>query len=457
MNDRKSFSTVISNWRKLSVVELSRAWSGIKNFTRRTFTDSLHPDLPPKDAEKLLRQIKDCLETSDGGASSQAHAVEIGSQYFELSTEGRKKFLKILAENFDVDRKKVESAIAKYTGAISDTDLFKGEIALKEALTPPRLTLLKQFNALPQGFKFLIDLRADILPMKKESVPLSKLESDLKEILASWFDVGLLDLREITWNSSASLLEKLIKYEAVHAISSWQDLKDRLDSDRRCYAFFHNKIDQEPLIFVEVALVDKLADSIQKVLDQEVTPLNVKDANTAIFYSISNTQKGLAGISLGNFLIKDVVEKVSTDIPNIKNFATLSPIPGFRSWLDKKLGTEDADKFLEPVKKEIKTVLPEGKKGAKGLSEFIGSAEFVKQPQTEPLSIILKHLCAYYILKEKRDGKALDPVANFHLTNGARAERINIMADISPKGVKESYGIMINYLYKLSDIEENHE
>jgi malonyl-CoA decarboxylase len=262
--------------------------------------------------------------------------------------------------------------------------------------------------------------------MREESSRIGKndplfegLADDLRSLLASWFDVGFLELHRITWRSPALILEKIIAYEAVHAIQGWADLKNRLDSDRRLYAFFHPRMPDEPLIFVEVALTRGMAGDIQKLLDEHAPLEDVEKADTAIFYSINNAQRGLNGVSFGNFLIKRVVDALTHELPNLKTFATLSPIPGFRGWAEKN-----------------------------GLAGVIdGSNESTLLP-----------LVARYLNELNPDtGKARDPVAQFHLSNGARMERLNWQADCSAKGLAQSCGVMVNYLYRLSDIEANHE
>jgi malonyl-CoA decarboxylase len=263
-------------------------------------------------------------------------------------------------------------------------------------------------------------------------------------LFTSWFDIGLLTLERIDWGSPAALLEKLIAYEAVHEIQSWTDLKNRLDSDRRCYAFFHPRMPGEPLIFVEVALVAGMADNIQKLLDERAPHVDPATADAAIFYSISNTQTGLRGISFGNFLIKRVVDSLSHELPNLKSFATLSPIPGFRAWLDRQLADGESALLTPAKKSDLQAVLADP---AWAQEEAIAGA----------LAPTMRRLCAYYLLQEKSNGQPLDPVARFHLANGARVERLNWLADSSPKGLQESAGLMVNYLYRLVDIETNHE
>jgi malonyl-CoA decarboxylase len=270
--------------------------------------------------------------------------------------------------------------------------------------------------------------------------------------------VGFLDLQRIDWSSPASLLERLVGYEAVHEIRGWRDLKNRLDSDRRCYAFFHPRMPSEPLIFVEVALVKGLADSVQRLLDQKAPVLDPKDTDTAVFYSISNCQSGLAGISFGNFLIKRVVALLSAEFPNIKTFATLSPIPGFRRWLDAKLEAEPAELLGEEEGAALKSAVPGAESAAAALLTILGRRGWQRDPAAcKAAEPVLVRLCARYLLSESRNNRALDSVAHFHLSNGARVERLNMGADTSEKGVKESATLMVNYLYDPAKIDDYHE
>jgi malonyl-CoA decarboxylase len=325
-------------------------------------------------------------------------------------------------------------------------------------LEPPRLKLLTQFNALPDGVKFLVDMRAELMRLGRENGELQALEKDLKRLLAGWFDVGFLELRRITWQAPAALLEKLIDYEAVHEIRSWTDLKNRLDSDRRCYAFFHPRMPQEPLIFVEIALVSGLAGDVHALLDESQPVADPSSADTAIFYSISNAQRGLAGISFGNFLIKRVVDDLSRELPNLKTFATLSPIPGFRRWLDRQIEAGD-EKLLPEAEAKALSALVQGDSGGALLRAALAVEDWPERPElAEALEAPLSRLAARYLYREKRvDGRAADPVAHFHLSNGARMERLCWLGDRSEKGLRESAGIMINYLYRLGDIEQSHE
>ena len=304
----------------------------IKRAVRITFTGKIDPFLTGEDKRQIKKVIRNCVLAKGGEISSRARAVELGETYLNLNENGRRRFMKILSWEYDVDHEKIDKIIDRYKTADNAEKRIKAEMELSTALIPPRVKLLKQFISLTNGFKFLVDFRGDLLRMKDDP-HLVKLDADLKNILSSWFDIGLLDLQEITWESSASLLEKLMKYEAVHEIRSWTDLKNRLDSDRRCFAFFHNKMPNEPLIFVEVALVNEMSDNIRKLLDEEAVTIKPVEADTAVFYSISNAQKGLEGIHMGNFLIKRVVTELSKKLKNLKHFVTLSPIPLFRKWL----------------------------------------------------------------------------------------------------------------------------
>ncbi len=441
---------------RFSMGEIRKAWDGIIGIARKALVrrQGLEPRYENRDYLQDL--IHNCIYGRGGDVSARARTVELGTLYLQLSNEGKETFHDILAHDFDIDRQLLAEKISKLEEAQSQTDAINAEIELKETLSPPRIILLKQFSSLPNGLKLLIDMRAALLSRVREDHRLYKLSADIKEILAAWFDIGLLDLQEITWNSPAALLEKLIEYEAVHEIRSWEDLRSRLDSDRLCFAFFHNKMVSEPLIFVEVALVNKLSDNIQDLLNKEDEKIEPEHANTAIFYSISNTQPGLAGISLGNFLIKTVVQKLSAEFEDLKHFATLSPVPGFRKWLAPRLADGD-DGVLLPREVGILRELFDSQDVGPRLEEILAGDWNTREEISEIVRPILLRLCARYLLEEKKGDRALDPVANFHLSNGALLERINWLADISANGLDRSYGIMVNYLYRLSDIEKNHE
>lgn len=451
-----------SGFLERTLKNLRNAWQGIAGSEYDESAASLQPDLPDSDAARLLEQMHACLETRGGEVSARARAAALGRAYLALNEVGKLRFLEVLAENFGVDHDAVDAAVEVLQQAEDPISRDKAEHHLRKALIPPRLTLLTQFNALPEGVKFLVDMRADLLAESDLSSDMMGLQQDLKGLLKTWFDVDFLELRRIAWDSSsAGILEKLIAYEAVHAIESWDDLKNRLESDRRCFGFFHPRMPDEPLIFVEVALVDGMSASVQALLDENAPIIDPAKADTAIFYSISNAQKGLAGISFGNFLIKRVVSSLSIEFENLKNFATLSPIPGFRKWLDNRLADGDKD-LLTPAERKALNAVHGKSRGAKGKLKALLDDEGwpADQELSEALHGVLMRLAAQYLAHEKKregDLRTLDPVAHFHLSNGARLQRLNWKGDLSDKGLKQSSGMMVNYLYKLSHLEDNHE
>lgn len=414
-------------------------------------------DLPIEDLPRLRAQIQLCLEMRGGEVSARAETAILGSSYLELNDEGRSRFLKLLATDFDVDTAKVEHAIECWHQSEDVADRYANIQQFRQALEAPRLQLLTQFNELPEGVKFLVDMRAELMALKNDDPAIAALEGDLKRLLISWFDIGFLTLDCITWDSPASLLEKLIAYESVHEICSWDDLKNRLDSDRRCYAFLHPHMLGEPLIFVEVALTTGLARNVQDLLDETAPVDDLEQMDTAIFYSISNAQKGLAGISFGNFLIKRVVAKLSEEFPHINNFATLSPIVSFRRWLTEQLANDKSDLLTKSEQKSL--ALQCERLGVdSSLGNLLEIPSWPKDSQVcEVLQPLLTRLAAHYLSEEKRsNGRAFDPVAHFHLTNGAHIEQLNWMGDRSEKGLRQSYGLMVNYLYRLDRIESNN-
>jgi malonyl-CoA decarboxylase len=441
-----------------TVANLRNAW---REIAARALPSSglsaIRPDLPDDDLPILRRHIAECLETRGGEVSARARAAELGRTYLGLSAAGRKRFLELLANEYVVDRGDVRAAIRAYEDADDTAALAGAEEALRAALVSPRLILLRQMTTLPDGFKFLVDLRGELLKHVSGDGALAALDRDLQSLFASWFDVGLLTLERITWNSPAQLLEKLIDYEAVHEIRSWDDLKNRLDSDRRCYAFFHPRMPHEPLIFVEVALTNGIAGNIQELLDETAPPQNPQTCDSAIFYSISNTQAGLRGISFGSFLIKQVIDDLSRDLPNVKTLSTLSPMPGFRDWLDRQIAQDNPDLVGKGDLVKLQSVVA-AETGAAALKSLLERPDWQRDPAImSALEAPLKRLASRYLATEKANGMPLDPVARFHLTNGARMERINWLADRSDKGLRQSAGLMVNYLYRLNEIESNHE
>jgi len=424
---------------------------------RGPLKEGVSPELPDADAARVRRQIDACLEARGGQVSSRSRAAELGETYLVLDEIGRRRFLEILALEYDVEAEAVDSAIEARQQAADGSERRTAESYLREALVPPRVKLLGQFNDLSQGVKFLVDLRAELMMFAAEDPRLRALDADIHALLASWFDVGFLDLERMTWGTPAKILEKLIEYEAVHAIRSWDDLKNRLGDDRRCYAYFHPRMPDEPLIFVQVALVKGMSDNVQGLLDEDAPPGDPEDADTAIFYSISNCHLGLAGVNFGNFLIKRVVDDLASQLPNLKSFATLSPIPGFRDWLREHANGDQLRLFDDSEFQSLESLTGE-KDPVAGIESLLGEPDWMKRTDlTSVLEPILMRLCAAYLVNSRSGQRARNRVAHFHLSNGARIERINWLADTSPRGLAQSAGLMVNYRYKLSDIEKNHE
>lgn len=446
---------------EFTLAKLKKAWHGVTGSDFNASVASMNPDLPKRDAKRLREQMQACLNTKGGEVSARARAAALGEAYLALNTTGRTKFLKTLAADFDIDPAAVDAAVEGYNASAGpDEDGRRALTALQQSLVAPRITLLTQFNGLPAGVKFLVDLREELRSFKSDDPDLNGLERDLRGLLRTWFDIDFLELKEISWESApGALLEKLVEYEAVHAIRDWQDLKNRLESDRRCFAYFHPRMPNEPLIFVEVALVNGLAGNVAELLDQNAPGQDPDTADTAIFYSISNAQAGLAGISFGNFLIKRVVDSLSKDFKQLHQFSTLSPIPGFRTWLSKNLA-DGEEAFL--TKGDLKSLAEQGKRMGREdhrLLAFLSRTDWTEDAElAQALSHPLMHLAARYLIEGKHPrGTAIDSVAHFHLTNGSRIERLNWMADPSPKGLEQSAGMMVNYLYDLPEIDANHE
>jgi malonyl-CoA decarboxylase len=435
---------------------LRTAWRDIALSARGVLNRGPRPDLIADDGQLRLQMLQ-CLDGRGGEVTARARAAELGRTYLLLDDRGRERFWQILAGEFDVDHAAVDRCCAALAAASAPAERDAAERALRTALDAPRVTLMRQFNALPEGVKFLVDRRAELMGFGASEPLLHGVEEDLKRLLANWFDIGFLELKRISWESSAALLEKLMVYEAVHEIRSWNDLKNRLEADRRCFAFFHPRMPDEPLIFVEVALVTGMAGDIHALLDEAAPIGDPKAADTAIFYSISNCQRGLAGISFGDFLIKRVVDALAGELPRLKVFATLSPAPGFRAWLDRQADTTPRDLLLPAERATLEALDPDG--GEPDLRALLDRPEwFADAALATALREPLLRLCAHYLLHERRAaGRARDPVAHFHLSNGARVERLNWLGDTSEKGLQQSAGIMVNYLYRSADIEANHE
>jgi malonyl-CoA decarboxylase len=416
--------------------------------------DAVDLDLPESDWPRLRKNIDACLEGRGGEVSARTRAAELGETYLVLNTQGRRNFLELLAREYDIDNDQVEDVIVRRQQCSDENERRILTHDLQKLLEPPRSRLLRQFNDLEAGVKFLVDLRAELIPWSRGDETLKNLDHDVYSLLASWFDVGFLDLQRITWNTPAALLEKLTEYEAVHKIRSWQDLKNRLGEDRRCYAYFHPRMPDEPLIFVEVALVNGIAGNIQELLDEQAPVGDPQQVNTAVFYSISNCQAGLAGVSFGNFLIKRVAADLSAKLPNLKTFATLSPIPGFVGWLNSHIDELD----LSEHEHSAIQILNDNDRSKSDLRKLLkGTQSETDADVKNILQPVLKRLCARYLLHARRGDKAYDRVAHFHFSNGAQIEQINWAADLSDNGLEQSAGLMVNYLYQLTEIEARHE
>jgi malonyl-CoA decarboxylase len=419
--------------------------------TLRQKTEALSPRSLRRTLTLLQAVVDPRVSEVEGGRRAKA----LADWYAKAQAAERQDLWLLISEQFGPDALKVRAARDDYDAALGTVEEGPAEIRLRRALVSPRTRLLQRFAASSGGMRFLVDLRAELLPHLKGNKRLLALDAELENLFSTWFDVAFLELRSISWDSPASLVEKLIKYEAVHDIRSWADLKNRLDSDRRCYGFFHPSLPNEPLIFVEVALLHDMADSIMPLLDELAAPEDLQKATVAIFYSISNTQGGLKGVSFGDSLIKRVVETLRAEFPKLKTFATLSPIPGLRSWLSK-----NADQLIAQLNPKELTALGREINFEPPTAAHVMAA--LEQPQVlaalslkSSLRLFLTRAGAQYLGQAKAGDLVLDPVARFHLGNGARIERINWFADPSVKGIKQSYGLMVNYLYDLKRIDKH--
>ena len=389
------------------------------------------------------------LLSERGEANARSIASKFVEQFKLLDKADQLKFFEFLAQKFSPDPFDVLQAAQRYAEKADDESL----VSLFKVVEPARQELLRRINRAPDGTQTIVHMRERLLEHIKTKSGLKAVDADMQHLLNSWFNPGFLELHEITWSSPALLLEKIIQHESVHAIDGWDDLRRRLQPDRRCFAFFHPQLPNEPLIFVEVALVTAISKEVGPLLDKKSESLNAKKFKTAIFYSISNCQPGLRGISLGNFLIKRVAEKILQDIPSVKTFCTLSPVPGFNKWLDALPGSA-ALSTLEDKKGRLTNALQvlykEGdwtKRIAKGWQPNAASPEE---------KAALMHLCFVYLTQCVHTASG-DPVGKFHLANGAKLHDINWAADLSKKGLVQSSAIMVNYLYELGSIEDNHE
>ncbi|MCB1866480.1 MAG: malonyl-CoA decarboxylase family protein [Chromatiales bacterium] len=389
-----------------------------------------------------------------GEASNIALAREILQRWTGMDEVGRREFVNLLAVEFDPD----PDAIVRAAGAYRARDPERLR-ELLEATEPPRQELFRRLNMAPGGTKVLVDMRSFLLGELREHPEFRNVDADLQHLLGSWFNRGFLRLERIDWNSPAEILEQLIRYEAVHPMRGWDDLRRRLAADRRCFAFFHPALAQTPLIFVEVALTRGVSASIAPLIDPQAPIADPAIADTAVFYSINNALTGLRGVSFGNFLIKQVVTELGAEFPDIDTFVTLSPVPRMRSALGELLGQDSATADeLRLLLARHQAALREASACDQPLAALDRLLERdLPRELTGFVGAVLRELALFYLLRMKRRAHAVDPVANFHLSNGARLERINTVANPSERGRRESWGCMVNYRYDGATVVENHE
>ncbi len=408
---------------------LSKALTSVVEVGREILARRMAAPDPELGGAAALTELCRELIQHRGEASGLALAVEVARRYELLDSDQRPQFFDSLLSEFGVDDRQILASAEAYR----ESPDYEHLAALSRAVEAPRLKLFRRINMADGGTATLVAMRGHLREAMGSMPELRAVDSDLKHLFVSWFNKGFLEMRRISWDTPASVLEKIIAYEAVHAINGWDDLRRRLDSDRACFAFFHPAMPTDPLVFVEVAFTEEVPGAIAPLLaSADSNPAD--SADTVVFYSISNCHAGLAGVSFGNFLIKQVVEEVLAERPGVSTFVTLSPIPGFSQWLAKADLSELVDESLHESVRE-----PVGKVVA-----------------AEVRDALLK-LCAHYLLCEKSGRLARDPVARFHLGNGARLHRLHWAADLSEKGKRQSAGMMVNYLYDLDRIEINHE
>ena len=388
---------------------------------------ALRKHLLNEETESIASLCKMMME-SDGEYSSLLLAERILAAYEALRESERIDFFNILFKDYDIDIEQVKAAIDKYEAKPNAYNLVR----LTTVSEPRRQELFRRINLSANGTRRLVKMREHLLAAMRDQPQFKRIDTDFHHLFNAWFNRGFLVMEPLDWTTPAHILEKIIAYEAVHEIESWSELRRRLEpADRYCYGFFHPSMGDDPLVFVEVALTDHIPSSIGEILLREDDTEIPENASCAIFYSISNCHRGLAGVSFGNFLIKQVATSMKRRFPQLKTFSTISPAPGFNKWL---VGAA-----------------PQNEELAKIASEFGADAD-------EETCAKLEKVAARYFLQEKDErGKPLDPVARFHLKNGAILERINILGNPSAKGMKDSLGIMVNYVYDLSKVEHNHE
>ncbi len=398
------------------------------------------------------------LLSEEGEASGTTRAKQTLDLYAALDAAKRLQWFGALKRDFAPDPERVLAAAKAYALEPSSNHLE----TLTFVTEPPRQELLRRLNRAPGGTRIIVNMREKLLDALRKDAELKQVDADFRHLLSSWFNPGFLQMVRVDWNSPATLLEQVIQHEAVHEVRGWNDLRRRLQPDRRCFAFFHPVMPSEPLIFVEVALVDAMSPRIGPLLDMEAVTGDAERFRTAVFYSISNCQPGLRGVSLGNFLIKQVVDQLSQEFPRLRVFCTLSPIPGFREWLKQQMANKYAGLATPPSEKlnaAIRAIT------ASTLGEHIGSSATELRAHLKLINALQKPLtclAAAYLTGtgediSKNGGTSTDPVARFHLNNGAKLDRLNWGADESDKGLRQSLGMMVNYVYEPRQIEGNHE
>ncbi|MBE0607490.1 MAG: malonyl-CoA decarboxylase [Deltaproteobacteria bacterium] len=404
--------------------------------------DSLRDRLrSPKPGSRDILALAEALLSGQGEASNVAVARKFLAAYDSLAEENRLFFLTLLDQQFGPDQARLERALTKF----QDQPIAQAAQEMHEAAESRREVLFRRINLSPGGTRGLLQMREDVLRNLPAHPELASVDADFKHLFSSWFNRGFLVLRRIDWTTPANILEKIIRYEAVHEIASWDDLRRRLEpADRRCFAFFHPTMQDEPLIFVQVALTSDVPVAIVPLLADNRNPIPPGKATFAVFYSISSCQVGLKGISLGDFLIKQVVEDLKREFPSLKTFITLSPVPGFLRWLAQERGKE-ASLYVTGEDREVLGLLD------KPDWHVEENAAKLLKPR------LLSAVTAYLLAVKTESGKPIDPVARFHLGNGARLERIHWLSDLTPKGLSQAAGFMVNYLYEPDRIERNQE
>ena len=393
-----------------------------------------------RSASRSVQQLTKLCHSlmSERGEVSGVHlASQAQLSYDSLDADSRRAFFDALVKEFSPDPDEVGRRGEAYRDDPSAANLAE----LQRIVEPPRQELFRRLNMAPGGTRMLVNMRRDLLEETRDHPQWTAIEADLVHLLASWFNRGFLSLQRIDWTTPANVLEKLIQFEAVHAIQGWSDLQRRLQADRRCYAFFHPALPGEPIIFIEVALTRGMSAAVQPLVDPLSPISDPQDADCAIFYSITNCHPGLRGVPFGSFLIKRVAENLGAEFPRLRKFATLSPVPGFRSWLKQMVDSE----------------VRHWQKLGSAVAALDESEWLEDRILSDRLRRQLEPLCAYYLLYAKQGKEPLDPVARFHLRNGARLERINWLGDTSSAGIRRSAGLMVNYIYRLEDVERNHE